>query len=61
MDNSGLVNLDEIDASKRDTLRKMILAAAFTVPVVSSFSVDAISMSRALAAVSNGNGNATSS
>ena len=38
--------LAAIDAGKRDTLRKLILGAAFVAPVVASFSVDAL-MSRA--------------
>jgi hypothetical protein len=32
--------LASVDAGKRETLRKLILGAAFVVPVVASFSVD---------------------
>ena len=38
--------LAAVDASKRDTLRKLILGAAFVAPIVASFSVDGL-MSRA--------------
>jgi hypothetical protein len=31
-----------VDATRRETLRKLILGAAFVVPVVASFSVDAL-------------------
>jgi hypothetical protein len=34
--------LAAVDASKRETLRKLILGAAFVVPVVASFSVDSL-------------------
>ena len=34
--------LATIDVAKRDTLRKLILGAAFVVPVVASFSVDGL-------------------
>jgi hypothetical protein len=42
----GLANADRalaaVDAAKRDTLRKLILGAAFVVPVVASFSIDGL-------------------
>jgi hypothetical protein len=41
-----------VDAAKRETLRKLILGAAFVVPVVASFSVDAL-VSRAHASSPN--------
>jgi hypothetical protein len=31
-----------VDAAKRETLRKLILGAAFVVPIVASFSVDGL-------------------
>jgi hypothetical protein len=34
--------LASIDAGKRETLRKLILGAAFVVPIVGSFSVDGL-------------------
>ncbi len=41
-----------VDAAKRETLRKLILGAAFVVPVVATFSVDGLVPS-ARAGVSN--------
>jgi hypothetical protein len=34
--------LASVDAGKRETLRKLILGAAFVVPIVASFSVDGL-------------------
>jgi hypothetical protein len=34
--------LTAVDAAKRETLRKLILGAAFVVPVVATFSVDGL-------------------
>jgi hypothetical protein len=34
--------LANVDAGKRETLRKLILGAAFVVPIVASFSVDGL-------------------
>lgn len=34
--------LAAVDSAKRETLRKLILGAAFVVPVVASFSVDGL-------------------
>jgi hypothetical protein len=31
-----------VDAAKRETLRKLILGAAFVVPIVASFSIDGL-------------------
>jgi hypothetical protein len=36
-----------VDAAKRETLRKLILGAAFVVPVVASFSIDGLTVSKA--------------
>jgi hypothetical protein len=44
--------LAAVDSSKRDTLRKLILGAAFVVPMVASFSVDGL-VSRAHATSPN--------
>lgn len=38
-----------MDAAKRETLRKLILGAAFAVPVVASFSIDGLTLSKAQA------------
>ena len=44
--------LATIDVAKRDTLRKLILGAAFVVPVVASFSVDGlVSTARAVPSI----------
>jgi hypothetical protein len=37
--------LTSVDAAKRETLRKLILGAAFVVPVVASFSIDGLTSS----------------
>ena len=34
--------LATVDATKRETLRKLILGAAFVVPIVASFTVDGL-------------------
>jgi hypothetical protein len=34
--------LTAVDAAKRETLRKLILGAAFVIPVVATFSVDGL-------------------
>jgi hypothetical protein len=34
--------LAAVDAAKRETLRKLILGAAFVVPIVASFTVDGL-------------------
>jgi hypothetical protein len=44
--------LATVDVAKRETLRKLILGAAFVVPVVASFSVDGL-VSKANATCSN--------
>jgi hypothetical protein len=42
----GASNVDQalasVDAAKRETLRKLILGAAFVVPMVASFSIDSL-------------------
>ena len=48
--------LEKIDASRRDTVRKLVLATAFTAPVISTFAIDG-KMNAAFA----GNPNTTSS
>jgi hypothetical protein len=37
--------LTSVDAAKRETLRTLILGAAFVVPVVASFSIDGLTSS----------------
>jgi hypothetical protein len=39
--------LASVDAAKRETLRKLILGAAFVVPVVASFSIDGLTSAAA--------------
>jgi hypothetical protein len=56
--NSGPQSADRalaaVDEAKRETLRKLILGAAFVVPVVASFSVDGlVSSAHASPCVSN--------
>jgi hypothetical protein len=41
--------LDGLDPSRRAFLRKVVLTTAFAVPIVSSFSIDGMLVSRALA------------
>ena len=41
--------LASVDATKRETLRKLIHGAAFAVPAVVSFSIDGLTLSRAQA------------
>ncbi len=48
--NRALVSVDE---AKRETLRKLILGAAFVVPVVATFSVDGLVSSAHAAFCSN--------
>jgi len=45
--------LAAVDEAKRETLRKLILGAAFVVPVVASFSVDGLVSSAHAGCVSN--------
>jgi hypothetical protein len=46
-----------VDAAKRETLRKLILGAAFAVPVVASFSIDGLIISKAQASSNMYSGN----
>lgn len=39
--------LAAVDAGRRETLRKLILGAAFVVPIVASFSVDGLISTKA--------------
>ena len=49
-------SIDHIDASKRESLDKMIKGAAFVAPIVASFAMDGLVVSRAQAQASNGSG-----
>ena len=53
-------NLDEalkgIDESKRRTLHRLALGAAFVTPIVASFSIDGLTISTVHAASANGSG-----
>jgi hypothetical protein len=46
-------NLEGFDAAKRQTLKRLVATAAFAVPVVASFSIDAMTVSSALAQCAN--------
>ena len=48
--------LEGIDSSKRETLDKLVKGAAFATPVVASFAMDSLVVSRAQAQVANGSG-----
>jgi hypothetical protein len=48
--------LKGIDEGKRLTLRRLALGAAFVVPVVASFSMDGLTISKVHAAAANGSG-----
>lgn len=45
--------LEEIDTSKREMLRKLVVGAAFVVPAVMTFSVDGLLVSSAKANIAN--------
>jgi hypothetical protein len=48
--------LDGIDESKRRTLTKLGLGAAFVTPIVASFSIDGLTISKVHAQSANGSG-----
>ena len=48
--------LDGLDAAKRRTLTKLALGAAFVTPVVASFSMDGLTISKVHAETANGSG-----
>ena len=48
--------LDGLDAAKRRTLTKLALGAAFVAPVVASFSMDGLTISKVHAETANGSG-----
>ena len=48
--------LDGIDESKRRTLTRLGLGAAFVTPIVASFSMDGLTISKVHAATANGSG-----
>ena len=43
----------EIDAAKRETLRRMIASTAFVAPVVASFPISGMTVDKAMAQVAN--------
>jgi hypothetical protein len=45
--------LEAIDEAKRETLRRIVRASVYAVPVVASFAVDGLTVSPALAGGSN--------
>ena len=48
--------LDGIDESKRRTLMRLGLGAAFVTPIVASFSMDGLTISKVHASTANGSG-----
>ena len=48
--------LDGLDAAKRRTLTKLALGAAFVTPVVASFSMDGLTISKVRAETADGSG-----
>jgi hypothetical protein len=53
--------LESIDAAKRSTLTRLIAGTAFVTPVVASYAIDALSISKAQAGAPNGSGKVASS
>jgi hypothetical protein len=49
-------SIEAFDASKRETLDRMVKGAAFVAPIVASFAMDSLKISRAHAQVANGSG-----
>jgi len=49
--NSDPKLIDRIDESKRASIRKMVLGAAFIVPTVASFSLNGLAINEAHAAI----------
>jgi hypothetical protein len=45
-----------IDAAKRETLNRLITGTAFVAPIVASFAMDGLTISKAQAATANGSG-----
>lgn len=45
--------LDGVDIGRRDFMRKVVMTTAFAVPMVASFAVDGMLVSRAMAADSS--------
>ena len=48
--------MDGLDAAKRRTLAKLALGAAFVTPVVASFSMDGLTISKVRAETADGSG-----
>ncbi|QCK87802.1 hypothetical protein E8L99_19605 [Phreatobacter aquaticus] len=48
--------IGQIDASKRETLDRLAKGAAFATPIVASFAMDGLKISKAQAQVANGSG-----
>ncbi len=43
--------LDQVDAGRRDVIKKFITGAAFVAPAVASFSMDGLTVNSAMAAI----------
>jgi hypothetical protein len=48
--------IEVVDASKRETLDRMVKGAAFATPIVATFAMDGLKISKAQAQVANGSG-----
>jgi len=48
--------LADVDADKRATLTRLITSSAFVAPIIVSFAMDGLTLSKAHAQVSNGSG-----
>jgi len=47
MNDNPLKPLSDVDASKRDTLRKLIVGSAYVVPAIASFSMSEVNVLKA--------------
>jgi hypothetical protein len=56
MTDKTIKTADTIDAAKRETLDRLVKGAAFAGPVVASFAMDGLMVSRAQAQVATGSG-----
>ncbi len=56
MNNDNSKATAAIDASKRETLDRMVKGAAFAAPIVATFAMDGLKISKAQAQVANGSG-----
>jgi hypothetical protein len=48
--------LADVDEAKRATLTRLLTGSAFVAPIVASFAIDGLTISKAQAAIANGSG-----